>query len=133
VTNVVGAVELAVSWADVADVIAAICLFLGSLLALIAAIGVLRLPDLLSRMHSATKPQATGLILVLIGLAFRLRDFGSIGLLMTVALFQLVTSPIASHMVGRASFRAGQVRQELLVVDELSDALPGQEDPRGAP
>ena len=42
-------------------------------------------------------------------------------------LFQLVTTPIASHMVGRASFRAGQVREDLLVVDELSDVLPGDE------
>ena len=35
-------------------------------------------------------------------------------------------------MVGRASFRAGQVRHDLLVVDELSDVL-SDEEPRGAP
>ena len=40
---------------------------------------------------------------------------------------ELVTSPIASHMVGRASFRAGQVRRELLVVDELTEVLSGHE------
>jgi multicomponent Na+:H+ antiporter subunit G len=50
-------------------------------------------------------------------------------LLALVALFQLVTSPIASHMVGRASFRAGQVRQDLLVVDELTNLLR-QEGPQ---
>ena len=121
------------SWTAVADVAAAICLVLGALLALIAAIGILRFPDVLTRMHSATKPQVLGLLLILLGLGFRLRDPGSIGLLLLVALFQLVTSPIASHMVGRASFRAGQARPELLVVDELSDVLPGPEEPRGAP
>ena len=121
------------SWAGTADVIAATCLMLGALLALIAAIGVLRLPDLLSRMHAATKPQVLGLILVLVGLGFRLRDPGSLGLLLLVGIFQLVTSPIASHMVGRASFRAGQVHHELLVVDELSEVIPGYQDPRGAP
>ncbi len=122
-----------VTWAGVADVISAVCLVLGSVLALVAAIGVVRLPDLLSRMHPATKPQVLGLLLVLVGLGFRLRDTGSLGLLLLVALFALVTSPVASHMVGRASFRAGQVQRELLVVDELSDVLPTQEDPRGAP
>jgi multicomponent Na+:H+ antiporter subunit G len=110
--------------ADVADVVAAVCLGIGALLTLIAAIGILRFPDVLTRMHSATKPQVLGLLLVLVGLGLRLRDPGTLGLLTLVALFQLVTSPIASHMVGRASFRAGQVRRDLLVVDELSEVLP---------
>ena len=111
----------------VADVAAAACLVLGVLLSLIAAVGILRFPDVLTRMHSATKPQVLGLLLVLLGLALRLRDASSLGLLALVALFQLVTTPIASHMVGRASFRAGQVRTDLLVVDELSDVLPRKE------
>lgn len=110
----------------VADVASGACLLLGALLALIAAVGVLRFPDVLTRMHSATKPQVLGLLLVLLGLALRLRDPGALGILALVALSQLVTSPIASHMVGRASFRAGQVRQDLLVVDELSETLEGE-------
>jgi multicomponent Na+:H+ antiporter subunit G len=117
------------TWSTAADVAAAACLVLGALLALVAAIGILRFPDVLTRMHSATKPQVLGLLLVLLGLGLRLREVGSIGLLVLVALFQLVTSPIASHMVGRASFRAGQVRRDLLVVDELSDVLPQHQEP----
>jgi multicomponent Na+:H+ antiporter subunit G len=113
----------------IADVGAGLCLLLGALLALIAAIGVLRFPDLLTRMHSTTKPQVLGLLLVLLGLGLRLREQAAIGLLLLVALSQLVTTPIASHMVGRASFRAGQVRRDLLVVDELSRALPPESLP----
>lgn len=118
------------NWAGVADVAAAVLLVLGALLTLTAAIGVLRFPDALTRMHSATKPQVLGLLLVLLGLGLRLRDTHSVGLLVLVALFQLVTSPIASHMVGRASFRAGQVRSEM-VVDELSEFFPDAEDSAG--
>jgi multicomponent Na+:H+ antiporter subunit G len=121
------------TWSGVADVAASVCLVLGAMLTLIASIGILRFPDVLTRMHSATKPQVLGLLLVLLGLGLRLRDPGSIGLLALVALFQLVTSPIASHMVGRASFRAGQVRRDLLVVDELSDALRPPEAPSDGP
>ncbi|MDT0203459.1 monovalent cation/H(+) antiporter subunit G [Nocardioides sp. AE5] len=120
-------------WTTIADTIAAVCFVLGASLALIAGIGVLRLPDLLSRMHAATKPQVLGLILVLVGLGFRLREPEAIGLLALVALFQLVTSPVANHMVGRASFRAGQVDPDRLIVDELSDVLPEMKEPRGAP
>jgi len=119
-----------VTWSSAADLAAAACLILGALLALIAAVGILRFPDVLTRMHSATKPQVLGLLLVLLGLGLRLRDARAIGMLALVALFQLVTSPIASHMVGRASFRAGQVRRDLLVVDELSEVLPRPEQPR---
>ncbi|WP_082748269.1 monovalent cation/H(+) antiporter subunit G [Nocardioides jensenii] len=121
------------NWTTVADVIAAACMLSGATLALIAAIGVLRLPDLLSRMHAATKPQVLGLLLVLTGLGFRLRDPEAIGVLVLVGLFQLFTSPVANHMVGRASFRAGQVDHDRLIVDELSDCLPQMEEPRGAP
>ena len=121
------------SWTQVADVLAAACFLLGALLALVAAIGVLRLPDLLSRMHAATKPQVLGLVLVLLGLGFRLRDPEAIGILVLVGLFQLLTTPVANHMVGRASLRAGQVREDELVVNDLQGVLPDREEPRGAP
>ena len=121
------------SWAHVADVVAAVCFLLGALLAMIAAIGVLRLPDLLSRMHAATKPQVLGLIRVLIGLGFRLRAPEAIGILVLIGLFQLLTTPVANHMVGRASLRAGQVREDELVVNDLRGLLPHPEEPRGAP
>jgi multicomponent Na+:H+ antiporter subunit G len=121
------------AWTDVADAVAAALLTLGCVLSLLAALGMVRLPDLLSRMHAATKPQVLGLALVLLGVALRLRDIRSLGLLALVLLFQLATTPIASHMVGRAAFRAGQVRRELLVVDDLSDVIEGHQEPRGAP
>jgi multicomponent Na+:H+ antiporter subunit G len=120
-----------VNAAPLADIASGICLLLGALLALIAAIGVLRFPDLLTRMHSAAKPQVLGLLLVLLGVGLRLREPAVAGVLLLVALSQLVTSPIATHMVGRASFRAGQVRRDLLVVDELSEALHGESPSEG--
>jgi multicomponent Na+:H+ antiporter subunit G len=120
------------SLTDLADATSAVLLVLGCSLSLIAAVGMVRFPDLLTRMHAATKPQVLGLMLVLLGVGLRLRDLSSVGLLLLVALFQLATSPIASHMVARASFRAGQVRHDLLVVDDLSPVLD-QEEPRGAP
>ena len=120
------------SWGVVLDVAAATFLLSGALLALIAAIGVLRMPDLLSRMHAATKPQVLGTVLVVLGVALELREPSVLGLLALVVLLQMLTSVVSSHMIGRASFRAGQVRRDLLVVDELSEVIDHQE-PRGAP
>ena len=108
------------SWTTAADVAAAVCLLGGSLLAFAAGVGLVRFPDLLARMHSATKPQVLGLILVLIGLGLRLRSGPALWMLALVGAFQLLTSPVASHMVGRAGYRTGKVRSDLLVVDELT-------------
>ena len=108
------------TWTTVADVASAVCLLLGSLLAFAAGVGVLRFPDLLARMHAATKPQVLGLVLVLTGLALRLRSGPAIWMLVLVVAFQLLTSPVAAHMVGRAGYRTGKIDRTLLEVDELT-------------
>lgn len=110
------------SWSTIADVAAAVCLIGGALLAFAAGVGVLRFPDLLSRMHAGTKPQVLGLVLVLVGLSLRLRSGGAVWALVLVALFQMLTAPVAAHLVGRAGYRTGKVRRDLLVVDELTEA-----------
>lgn len=43
--------------------------------------------------------------------------------LVVIAALQLLTTPVAAHMVGRAAYRTGQVRDDLLVTDELTTAL----------
>lgn len=108
------------SWDQIADVAAAACLLGGAFLSFAAGVGLVRFPELLARMHSATKPQVLGLILMLIGLALRIRSGPAVWMLVLVAVFQLLSSPVASHMVGRAGYRTGKVRRENLVVDELT-------------
>ncbi|MGJ9413343.1 monovalent cation/H(+) antiporter subunit G [Aeromicrobium sp. CF4.19] len=102
------------------DVIAGACLILGAFLALVAGIGLVRFPDVLTRMHAATKPQSLGIVLVLIGLALRVDDRGALTLIALAGIFQLVTAPVAAHMVGRAAFRAGHVDRASLARDDLA-------------
>ncbi|WP_313404267.1 monovalent cation/H(+) antiporter subunit G [Aeromicrobium sp.] len=103
---------------SVIDVIAGALLIMGAGFAFVAAIGVVRFPNLLTRMHAATKPQTFGLLLILAGLALRIESISDLTLVAVVAMFQLLTAPVSAHMVGRASFRAGQVNREELTVDE---------------
>lgn len=121
------------SWTGVADGVAGVLFVLGALFSLVAAVGLLRFPDVLTRMHSAAKPQVLGLILITVGVGLRLRDPSVVALLGLVVLFQLVTAPVASHMIGRAAVRGGRVRTDLLEVDELSERQRDVEEPRGAP
>lgn len=110
------------NWSGAADAAAMVCLLAGSVLCLLAGIGLVRLPDVLTRMHAATKPQVLGLLLVLVGAGLRLGSAADWGTLALVGLFQLLTVPVAAHMVGRAAYRTGRVDREHLTVDELGGA-----------
>lgn len=107
----------------VLDVLAGALLLGGAVLGLGAGVGLVRFPDLLARMHTAAKPQVLGLLLVLAALALRLRDGTVVWMLVLVALFQLITAPVAAHIVARAGYRTGKVDSERLVVDELTRDL----------
>lgn len=109
------------NWVSIADALSAVFLVAGALFALIAGIGILRFPDLLSRMHPATKPQVLGLIFLLTAEALRVRSWQILGLLLLVVIFQLMTAPVAAHMVGRSGVRTGKLRRDLMVVNELED------------
>lgn len=108
----------------VLDVIAAVLILGGACLAFIAGLGILRFPDLLARMHAATKPQVLGLMLFMLGLAVDLRSVavGAATLSLVVA-FQLVTGPISAHMLARAGYRTGKIQPGLMAVDELTEDL----------
>ncbi|MEH0936790.1 monovalent cation/H(+) antiporter subunit G [Micromonospora psammae] len=105
----------------VADWLGGFALVGGALLSLAAGIGVLRFPDVLDRMHAATKPQVLGVLLLLLGLALRLRTPADLGMIALVGVFQLVTAPVAAQMIGRAAYRSGRVDRSLLDTDELAD------------
>lgn len=118
-------------FALVLEWIAMLFLLAGALLTFIAGIGMIRFPDLLSRMHAASKPQVLGLIFVLIGFGLKLlsveTDVFSVGSLILVALFQIVTIPVAGHIAARVGYRTDLIRRDLLSVDELAEQIDRQE------
>ncbi|MGA1699488.1 MAG: monovalent cation/H(+) antiporter subunit G, partial [Ilumatobacteraceae bacterium] len=71
-------------------------------LALIAAIGVHRLPDTLARMHAATKPATLGVVLCAVGAVLQLPDLSDAAKIAVVVVLQLVSAPIGAHVLGRA-------------------------------
>ena len=102
------------------DVLAGVLLIVAALLTLAAAIGLIRFPDPLSRLHAATKPQVLGLILVVLALELSTRSAVVFFMLIPVIVLQLLTAPISAHMVGRAGYRNGDVDIDNLLVDELA-------------
>ncbi len=106
----------------VLDVLSAVLLLSGVSLAVVAGLGLVRLPDLFSRMHAATKPSTLGLALVLLGAALRVEHGGDAAKLLLVGAFTFLTAPVGAHMLGRSAYRSGIGGLDDLVVDELKDS-----------
>lgn len=111
------------AWLQILDTAGALLVLLGAAICLLGVIGMLRLPDVLSRSHAATKPQTLGIILVLAGVALRLRTGMDFATLALIGFFQMLTGPVASHLVARSAYRTGQVQHEELLFDELDEQL----------
>ena len=110
------------------DWIIAILIVVGALFTLVAAVGVLRLPDVLIRMHASTKAGTLGCGLILLALAIGSGgDTGTIARALAAFIFLLLTAPVAAHMIGRAAYRTGVPLWEKTRIDALRDA---QEKPR---
>ncbi|SDR75065.1 monovalent cation/H(+) antiporter subunit G [Agrococcus carbonis] len=114
------------------DIVGAALILLGATFTLTAAIGLVRLPDVLNRMHAASKPQSLGFLLLCAGLAIVLREPGATTVLALAAGMQLVTAPVATQMMGKAAYRTGQFRSDIVVVDDRTpEDQPDDEDLEG--
>jgi multicomponent Na+:H+ antiporter subunit G len=83
----------------------------GSLLVLLAAIGVVRFDDVFARLHALAKASTLGVLLVLVGAAVSLHDANDTTSVLLAALAQLLTSPPASNMLSRATYLAELARR----------------------
>lgn len=119
------------AWLQILDTAGAVLVLLGAAICLLGVIGMLRLPDVLSRSHAATKPQTLGMLLVLAGVALRLRTGMDLATLALIGFFQMLTGPVASHLVARSAYRTGQVQHEELLFDELDEQLTDGRQPPG--
>lgn len=81
-------------------------LLLGALFSALAALGLLRFPDVYTRLHAASKAGALGTGLVFIAIALVSFDFGIIVRALLGLLFILLVSPLAAHILARAALRA---------------------------
>lgn len=99
--------------------LASILILVGAVLALIAAIGLHRFTDVFARMHAATKPLTLGLVLTLAGAIALVPGSDARAKLSLVILLQLITAPIAAHLVGRATYR--RQREESRAVRHTAD------------
>ncbi len=103
------------------EYISLITMLVGVLFILIAALGVLRMPDLFLRMSTTTKAATLGVGLVFVAAALSFRELGVTTRAMAVVVFLLLTAPVGAHMLGRAAHLGGVPLWENTIQDELRE------------
>lgn len=101
------------------EIISGIILLLGAFFILISAIGVIRMPDIFTRMSSTTKASTLGVGLTLIGTAVFWQDIGISARVIIIITFLFLTAPVAAHIIGRAAYNNNVPLWDKTKVDEL--------------
>ncbi|ANT64655.1 MULTISPECIES: monovalent cation/H(+) antiporter subunit G [Prosthecochloris] len=94
-------------------------LLLGTFFILLSAIGILKMPDLYTRMSATTKASTLGIGLVLMGTTLYWQDFGIASRAIAIILFLFLTAPVAAHIIGRAAYFGGEPLWDETRIDEL--------------
>ena len=90
-----------------ADLLSAIFVIAGGFFLIVGGLGLVRLPDLFTRLHAAGVGDTLGVGLFVLGFMF-LVDLGSVTVkLLLVLLFILLTGPVATHALAKAALHGG--------------------------
>lgn len=101
------------------EIITSLLMLSGAVFAFLAAMGILRFPDLFSRMQAATKGSAFGVTCVLLAVAVHFAELGIATRAVVTIIFVVLTTPVAAHMIGRAAYFVGVPLWQGTVTDEL--------------
>ena len=96
-----------------------ILISIGTLFILLAAVGILRMPDLFLRISVTTKAATLGVGLILIGMTLYFSDVSIGTRAIAIILFLLLTAPIGAHLIGRASYFVGVPLWKKSLMDDL--------------
>ncbi len=100
----------------------AVMLVAGGLFTFLAALGVVRLPDVYTRMHAASKAGTVGSGLMLLAAGIHALDAAILTRALAGFVFFVLTAPVAAHLLAKAAHGAGYRLTRLSVADELRDA-----------
>ena len=108
--------------AEIQNYISGILIIVGAGFALVATLGVIRLPDIYSRMHAASKAGTVGSGAMLIALAVFAEDPATALRALAAVAFVMLTAPVSAHLLAKAAYAAGYRLWDKSVVDEMPQA-----------
>ena len=102
------------------DIIIMIFCTVGALAILLAAVVVLRMPDVYMRLSVTTKAATMGIGLLLVGAAFHFSDVGVTSRVIAIIFFTTVTAPVSAYLIVRAAYFIKAELWQHSIVDELN-------------
>jgi multicomponent Na+:H+ antiporter subunit G len=111
---------------------AELLVLVGAAFTFVAGLGSLRFTDVFSRMHALTKASTLGLLLVVAGAVVRLDHPNDRTSLILAALLHVLTSPVGSNLLSRATYFAEGIPHGIDTIDELADAARPADEAPGA-
>ena len=102
------------------DLLSAILAIAAATLMLLAAIGIVRMPDLFTRMQASAKAASLGSGLALLAAAFHFAELSVVVRAVLAIGFIFLTAPISAHMISRAAYFMGVGLWDRTVVDDLA-------------
>lgn len=115
------------------DLLAAALVLVGGAFVLLAGVGVVRMPDLFTRMQAATKGATLGAGCLLSAVAVHFRDLDVSARAVLVIAFVFLTAPVAAHLIARAAYAVGVPLWEGTIRDELKEARANERPGSAAP
>lgn len=94
-------------------------LLIGASFCLLASFGVLRMPDVYTRMQAATKAGTLGVACIILGVASHFGSLATAAESMLIVAFLFLTAPVASHLIARAAYFVGVPKWKGMEVDEM--------------
>ncbi|WP_309120389.1 monovalent cation/H(+) antiporter subunit G [Paenibacillus sp.] len=103
-------------------------ILLGAALCAVSSFGLIRMPDVYTRSHAATKSSTLGVMSILLGafLYFLIEHQVTSAKMLLAIAFLFATAPVAGHMIGRAAYRSGVPLSERSVQDDLAKKLKSE-------
>lgn len=119
---------------DLVQIVAGLLVVGGAAFCFIAALGILRLQDVIIRMHAASKAGTLGSGMVMVAVALHFGGVDVVARAILCIVFLVITAPVASHMIGRAAYALGVKLWSGTIADELKGkyVLPPADTPRTA-
>lgn len=101
------------------DLFVSLAIVLGSVSVLLAAVGIVRMPDVYTRLHASSKAATLGAIFVLAAAAAFFGGGSMVARCLLAIVFLAITAPIGSHAIARAAYSAGVRMADSDAIDEL--------------
>jgi CPA2 family monovalent cation:H+ antiporter-2 len=101
------------------EILSSVLMLIGATFALLAGAGVVRMPDLFTRMQAATKASTLGIGCIILAVAVHFGELGITTRALATIIFVILTAPVAAHMIARAAYFVGVPLWDQTIIDEL--------------